>query len=125
MDFAAILAAISSVVALSSASGTALFTNPISTARGAAIISPVNSISIACLWLTLRDKATMGVEQNSPICTPGVPKRAPSSATAKSQVATNWHPAAVATPRTSAITGLGQATIACITDAQSAMILVK
>ena len=37
--------------------------------------------------------------------TPGVAKRAPSSAMARSQLATSWHPAAVATPCTCAITG--------------------
>ena len=34
--------------------------------------SPVSSISIACLRGTLRDSATIGVEQNSPMSTPGV-----------------------------------------------------
>jgi len=47
----------------------------------------------------------MGVVQKSPIFTPGVANAAWSEATAKSQVATNWHPAAVAMPCTSAITG--------------------
>ena len=35
-------------------------------------------------------------------------------AIAKSQLATNWQPAAVATPLTSAITGYEELTIACI-----------
>ena len=35
----------------------------------------MSSISIACLRATLRDSATIGVEQNSPISTPGVAKR--------------------------------------------------
>ena len=35
-------------------------------------MSPVSSISIACLRGTLRDSATIGVEQNSPMLTPGV-----------------------------------------------------
>jgi hypothetical protein len=46
-------------------------------------ISPVSSISIACLLARLRDKATIGVEQNKPICTPGVQNCAASDATAK------------------------------------------
>ncbi|MFT3953089.1 MAG: hypothetical protein QM722_01255 [Piscinibacter sp.] len=41
-------------------------------ASPAAIISPVSSISMACLAATLRDSATIGVEQNRPILTPGV-----------------------------------------------------
>ncbi len=60
---------------------------------------------------TLRDSATIGVEQNSPMLTPGVANRAVCDATARSQVATSWQPAAVATPSTAAITGLGQRTI--------------
>ena len=61
---------------------------------------------------TAREMGTIGVEQNSPILTPGVPKRAPSSATARSQAATSWHPAAVATPCTCAMTGCGIVRIA-------------
>ena len=56
----------------------------------------------------------MGVEQNSPISTPGVAKRAEVEATARSQLATSWQPAAVAMPCTWAITGLGWRTMACI-----------
>ena len=41
---------------------------------------------------------TIGVEQNSPILTPGVANQASSEATARSQEATSWQPAAVATP---------------------------
>ncbi len=59
----------------------------------------------------LRVSATIGVEQNSPISTPGVAKRASADATARSQVATSWQPAAVAIPDTQAITGCGSATI--------------
>src|SRR5260221_9250766 len=59
-------------------------------------MSPVSSISMACLRGTLRDSATIGVEQNNPMCTPGVAKLAVVDATARSQVATSWHPAAVA-----------------------------
>jgi hypothetical protein len=46
--------------------------------------------------------------------TPGVANRAASDATAKSQVATSWQPAAVATPSTAAITGLGQRISDCM-----------
>ena len=74
-------------------------------ATAAGTISPSSSISIAALRGTARAKATAGVEQNKPISTPGVQKRASSAATAKSQLATNWQPAAVATPCTAAITG--------------------
>ena len=42
--------------------------------RLAEIGSPVKSISMACLEEALRDKATIGVEQNNPIFTPGVAK---------------------------------------------------
>ena len=73
----------------------------------AEIMSPVSSISIARLRDTLRDSATIGVEQNSPILTPGVANRAVSDATARSQLATSWQPAAAATPSTAAITGWG------------------
>ena len=76
--------------------------------------SPVVSISNAALRGTLRDRATIGVEQNSPILTPLTPNRVPSAATAMSQLATSWQPAAVAMPCTSAITGWGKAGIICI-----------
>ena len=42
--------------------------------------------------------ATIGVEQNRPMLTPGVAKVAFSDAIAISQLATNWQPAAVAMP---------------------------
>ena len=64
---------------------------------------------------TLRDSATIGVEQNRPILTPGVANFADCEATARSQLATNWQPAAVAVACTAAITGCGSATICCIT----------
>ena len=41
-------------------------------ASSAEIMSPVSSISMACLGATLRDSATIGVEQNRPMWTPGV-----------------------------------------------------
>src|SRR5690348_14443000 len=83
-------------------------------ASSAAIISPVSNISIACFLETLRDRATIGVEQKSPILTPGVANRADDDATAKSQLATSWQPAAVAMPWTWAMTGLGWRTMVCI-----------
>ena len=58
-----------------------------------------------CLLETFLDTATIGVEQNKPIFTPGVAKAAVLLAYARSQLATNWQPAAVAVPLTSAITG--------------------
>ena len=85
----------------------------------------MSSISIACLRGTLRDSATIGVEQNSPISTPGVAKLAASEATARSQLATSWQPAAVATPWTAATTGFGNCTIACIIALQAFMISAK
>ena len=69
--------------------------------------SPVSSISIAGLRGTLRESATIGVEQNRPYLTPEVAKRALVVASARSQAATSWQPAAVAMPSTSAITGCG------------------
>lgn len=71
---------------------------------------------MACLAATVRVNATIGVEQNSPMFTPGVAKRAEADATAKSQVATSWQPAAVATPWTLAITGWGSRVRATITS---------
>ena len=56
----------------------------------------------------------MGVEQNRPIFTPGVANLAELLAYAKSQLATYWHPAAVAVPSTSAIIGFGHLIIVCI-----------
>src|SRR5580692_3438414 len=87
--------------------------------------SPVSSISIACLRGTLRDSATIGVEQNSPISTPGVAKVAVFDATARSQLATSWHPAAVATPWTAAMTGLGNCTMACIIVLHAVIVSAK
>ena len=68
---------------------------------------------------TLRLRATIGVEQNSPILTPGVAKRASWLATARSQLATSWQPAAVAMPFTAAITGFGERTIVSIISEQA------
>ena len=66
--------------------------------------------------------ATMGVVQKSPILTPGVAKEASSEAIAMSQVATNWHPAAVAIPCTWAITGCGIDWILCMSSVQTSNI---
>ena len=62
---------------------------------------------MAFFWPTARERATIGVEQNSPMRTPGVANRASSEATTRSQVAASWHPAAVAVAWTCAITGCG------------------
>jgi len=67
----------------------------------------VKSMSRARLRPTARTIDTAGEEQKTPRLTPGVPNRAPSSATARSQAATSWQPAAVAIPCTWAITGWG------------------
>ncbi len=80
---------------------------------------------MACLRATLRDSATIGVEQNSPISTPGVAKPALVEAMARSQLATSWQPAADATPCTAAITGWGRVTICCIIALQVVMICWK
>ena len=80
---------------------------------------------MACLRARLRESATIGVEQNSPIWTPGVAKRASAPATARSQLATSWQPAAVATPSTDAITGCGRRTIRCIIAEQRPRISAK
>src|SRR5438309_10723866 len=82
--------------------------------------SPVSSISIACLRGTLRDNATMGVEQNSPMSTPGVAKLAASDATARLQLDTNWQPAAVGSPCTAVITGVRRCQTAWHTAAEAA-----
>jgi hypothetical protein len=69
--------------------------------------SPVRAISSARLRPTLRATATSGVWQNNPPLPPGMANAADSAATARSHVATNWHPAAVASAWTRAITGWG------------------
>ena len=68
---------------------------------------------------TARDTGTDGVEQKRPIFTPGVAKRVPSAATARSQAATSWHPAAVAIPCTFAITGCRRRWIVSIITVQT------
>ena len=71
---------------------------------------------------TARVSATIGVVQKSPILTPGVANHASSAATARSHVATSWHPAAVARPWTSAMTGCGIDWIFVISSAQTSKI---
>jgi hypothetical protein len=73
-------------------------------AFSAEMMSPVSSIAMACLRATLRDSATMGVEQNRPMSTPGVAKP-PGRGDGEIAAATSWQPAADATPCTAAITG--------------------
>jgi hypothetical protein len=53
-------------------------------------------------------RATAGVEQNRPRLMPLTPKRAVSDATIRSHEQASWHPAAVATPWTRAMTGWGR-----------------
>ena len=67
----------------------------------------MNNISSARLRPIVRATGTIGVEQNSPMLTPGVANRASSDAIARSHAATSWQPAAVATPCTLAMTGCG------------------
>ena len=106
-DFVAIFSR-TRVRASSSAAGTTSLTRPKRNAVAASIKSPESNICMACFCATLRDSATIGVEQNSPMFTPGVAKRASSAAKARSALATSCAPAAVATPCTRAITGFEQ-----------------
>src|SRR5262249_43602705 len=69
-------------------------TSPIRCASSAETMSPVKSISIACLVATLRESATIGVEQNRPMFTPGVQNLAFFEAIARSQLATSSQAAA-------------------------------
>ena len=62
--------------ASSSSAGTTRLTRPHSSAVAASIMSPVNSISSARLRPIDRETGTIGVEQNRPMFTPGVAKRA-------------------------------------------------
>jgi hypothetical protein len=116
-DFDAIFSASSCVTALSSLWVVTRLISPMRSASGAAMVSPVSSISMACLRDTLRDSATIGVEQKSPMFTPGVQNMDRSVAIARSQLATNWHPAALASPSISAITGEGWFVTASINSA--------
>lgn len=72
-----------------------------------------------------RPIATPGVEQNSPTLMPGVAKVDFSVATAISQLATNWQPAAVATPFTIAMTGTGRSWIRVMTFEKDTVIWLR
>lgn len=72
-----------------------------------------------------RPIATPGVEQNSPTLMPGVAKVDFSVATAISQLATNWQPAAVATPFTIAMTGTGRSWIRVMTFEKGTVIWLR
>ena len=65
-------------------------------------------MSSARLVPTLRPTVTDGVPQNRPLLMPEVAKLAVLAATARSQAATSWQPAAVASACTLAITGCGR-----------------
>ena len=79
---------------------------------------PVANMSKARLRETLRVSATAGVAQYRPTVMPDTAKRAESTATARSQLATSWQPAAVATPCTRAITGTGSCCSDCMVRPQ-------
>ncbi len=116
----------SAIASLRSApAATTRLISPMRAASSADTMSPVSSISIAALRATLRESATIGVEQNRPMSTPGVANLADGEASARSQLATSWQPAALATPCTAAITGCGRLTICCIIALQVVMILLK
>src|ERR1700736_181430 len=89
------------------------------------IMSQASSHFIAVLRGILRASATIGVEQNRPILTPGVANFAAREAMARSQLATNWQPAAVAVAWTQAITGCGSVTTCCITPLHISMMRLK
>src|SRR3954469_16294132 len=97
----------SATAASSSSSGTTRFTSPQSSAVRASMTSPVSASSMARLRPTFRAIATIGVWQNQPPFPPGAAKPADSAATARSQEATSWQPAAVARACTRAITTCG------------------
>src|SRR5580658_9854883 len=92
----------SAVVESSWSAGTTRLTRPQSSAVLASITSPDMAISTARFLPTFLATATIGVWQNQPTLPPGVAKPAFSLATARSQVATSWQPAAVASPCTRA-----------------------
>src|SRR3712207_5941855 len=78
----------------SSESGTTWLTRLLDSASAAVMKRPVTSMSKARLGETLRESATAGVEQKSPTLMPETANVALSAATARSQVATSWQPAA-------------------------------
>ena len=67
----------------------------------------------------MRATGTAGVWQNQPALPPGSANAADSAATARSQDATSWQPAAVAIPCTLAMTTWGTSWTVCITFVQS------
>ena len=88
--------------------GATRLTSPSRSAVAASIDWPVNSMSSARLEPTLRPTGTEGVPQNRPLLMPEVAKLASLDATARSQAATSWQPAAVAIAWTLAMTGCGR-----------------
>ena len=74
---------------VSCSSGTQSLISEILFASLADIVSPVKSIFIEFFWLTFLERATIGVEQKSPMLTPGVANFEESDETAKSHDATN------------------------------------
>ncbi len=85
----------------------------------ASTTSPVNAISINRFRPITRATGTAGVWQNHPALPPGNANPASSAATARSQDATSWHPAAVASPCTLATTTCGTDSIVRIRSVHS------
>ena len=88
-DFFDILRAIFNVSSFKIVLSIDLLINPIFSALSAVIKSPPKSISIECLFNMFLEIATIGVEQNKPILTPGVANLDKLLAYAKSQLAIN------------------------------------
>ena len=84
------------------------------------VIARVHGMATAagCQLVASCDLAVAAEEAR--FATPGVAKRASLAATARSQLATSWQPAAVAMPWTRAITGLGRRVRASISSLQRA-----
>mmetsp|Transcript_70579 Transcript_70579/g.202206 ORF Transcript_70579/g.202206 Transcript_70579/m.202206 type:complete len:210 (-) Transcript_70579:27-656(-) len=104
----------SSRSAAGASEATTRLTRPAARASEAESSLPAKSISAATLAVAARVTATLGVEQKSPMRTPGVAKRAPAAARTTSQEAASWQPAAKAQPWTAARTGIGQVATSCI-----------
>jgi len=81
--------------------------------------SPVSASSISRLRPIALATGTAGVWQNQPPLPPGSANPADSAATARSHDATSWHPAAVASPCTRAITTCGTDSIVLIRSVHS------
>ena len=99
--------------------GTTRFTRPTRSASTAEMASPVSSISTAFLVSRREQGHGRGRTEQADL-TPGVANVASSAATTRSQVAANWHPAAVAIPCTCGDHGCGKCRIASITSVHSA-----